>query len=50
MIYIALILVILLIICSFLFGYSLGKFKGAKDGIDYCFEQWEKKLNWKSKH
>lgn len=47
MIYIALILVILLIICSFLLGYTFGKFKGAKDGIDYCFEQWEKELNRK---
>lgn len=39
MIWFTLILGILLSICSFLSGYTCGKFKGAKEGIDYCFEQ-----------
>ena len=39
MIYFTLILGILLSICNYLLGYTFGKFKGAKDGIDYCFKQ-----------
>ena len=30
---------------SFFIGYTCGKLKGAKNGIDYCFEQREKELN-----
>lgn len=43
MIYFTIILAILGMISSFGLGYTFGKFKGAKDGIDYCFEQMEKK-------
>lgn len=31
-------------VSTFLLGFTFGKFKGAKDGIDYCFEQREKEL------
>ena len=29
---------------SFFIGYRFGIFRGIKDGIDYCFEQWKKEL------
>ena len=38
------ILIMLLVIVSFTIGFSIGKRKGAKDGIDYCFEKYEEKL------
>lgn len=38
MIIFTLILGIALSIATFLFGYTCGKIKGAKDGIDYCFD------------
>lgn len=44
MIVFTLFLGILLSVSTFLLGFSCGKFKGAKDGIDYCFEQREKEL------
>ena len=31
-------------IISFTIGFYIGKRKGAKDGIDYCFERYEEKL------
>lgn len=31
-----LILIVLLVVVSFTIGFSVGKHKGAKDGIDYC--------------
>lgn len=43
MIWFTLILGIALSIASFLLGFTAGKFRGAKEGIDYCFEQFEKK-------
>lgn len=36
------VLILVSSLISFFVGYTFGKFKGAKDGIDYCFEQWEK--------
>jgi hypothetical protein len=43
MIIFTLFLGILLSVSTFLLGFTCGKFKGAKDGIDYCFEQRERK-------
>lgn len=45
------VLILVSSLISFYIGYTFGKFKGAKDGIDYCFEQWEKNQlnnNWGS--
>ena len=39
-----LILIVRLVVVSFTIGFSVGKRKGAKDGIDYCFERYEEKL------
>ena len=36
-------LVIILMILNFGIGYFIGRRKGAKDGIDYCFDRWEEK-------
>ena len=50
MIFFTFFLAIIGMISTFLLGFSCGKFKGAKDGIDYCFEQIEKDLkNYKFK-
>lgn len=49
MIIFTLILGILLMISSFLLGFTIGKFKGAKDGIDYCMERRLKELKGNNK-
>lgn len=38
------ILIMLLVVVSFTVGFIIGERKGAKDGIDYCFEKYEDEL------
>lgn len=35
---------VIMIFVAFFLGFEFGKFKGAKDGIDYCFEQRKKEI------
>ena len=38
---ILIIFIVLLEISSFFLGYTIGRRKGAKEGIDYCFSRYE---------
>ena len=37
------VVMLILVIFSFILGFVFGRRLGAKEGIDYCFEQWNKK-------
>lgn len=35
----------ILVLLSFYFGYIIGKYKGTKDGMDYCMKQRQKEID-----
>ncbi len=39
------ILIILIMVIVFSFGYLIGKYKGEKDGVDFCFDKWKDEEN-----